>query len=157
MEADLDTLKLDHEILRACPGLGSSALFGRQPAMILVEQGQMWLAAFRTAVRRHPGRRLRPSWVHVHSPEEATAALAQSSAACVVIESMMQTAARDVLQIAQWREAYPSSCVIAAVLRPPRNLRKDVELAFREAGAVAVLDSPRVADRIVPLLARHWQ
>jgi hypothetical protein len=125
--------------------------------MIVVEQGQLWLAAFRTALRRHPSRPLRPSWVHLHSPEDVAAALARSPGSCVVIESTLQTAARDVLHVAEWRESHPSSCVIAAVLRPPRSVRADVALAFREAGAVALLDSPRRADRIVPLLERHWK
>jgi hypothetical protein len=96
-------------------------------------------------------------WIHLDSPEQVSASLSRSPSACIVIEATPQTAGVDVLLVDGWLDAYPTCCVIAAALRPPQALRADIELAFREAGAVAVLNSPRRVDKVVPLLARHWQ
>jgi hypothetical protein len=153
----LDPPECWHDILSAIPASGLDLAMAKRPAMIIAERGLVWLAAFRTAVRRSHVRAMRPSWIHLDSPKQVSASLACSPSACVVIESTPQTAGGDVLLVDGWLDAYPTCCVIAAVLRPPQVVRANIELAFREAGAAAVLDSPRRVDKIVPLLARHWQ
>jgi hypothetical protein len=73
-----------------------------------------------------------------------------------VVGATLQAAARDVLQLCHWREAFPTACFIAAVGRhePPRPCR-DLVWALREAGAVHVLTSPRRAAETLPILERY--
>jgi len=126
------------------------------PTIIVAEQGELWLAALRTSVRRSAPLRVEPTWLHVTAREDVAPGIARSGAAFVVVEATLHAAASDVLQLCQWRETFPTACFIAAVDRHelPRP-SSDLVWALREAGAVHVLTSPRRAAEALPLLERH--
>lgn len=148
-----------HDFEHSLPGDlgGLEAVFGPRHTMIVVETGQRWLAALRTAFRRAAGNRRSADWIHASSPGEVSTALKETPAACVVLHATRQTAARDVLYLGEWRDAYPSVCLLAAVDRTTPSLQAELVIVLREAGAAGVLLSPRQADQIVPLVERHWQ
>jgi hypothetical protein len=134
-----------------------AAVFGRRPAVIVAEQGRKWLAAFRTAIRRYPRELPPPAWNHVQTPADAAAALAEAPQACLVFETTWESAPRDLLQFGEWHAAFPAACLIVVCDRLASDMRAELAAAFREAGAVCVLASPRQVDAVVPLVVRHWQ
>jgi hypothetical protein len=126
------------------------------PTIVIAEKGLKWLAAVRTCVRRSCLFQARPVWIHVPTAADVQAKVSSAPAALVILEVMPENAASHVVQLDQWREAFPAACFLAALDRRCGTTRRSEWVrALREAGAAHVLISVRRVAEVLPLLARH--